>query len=269
MKRALLLSLALAMSAQAAWAQVTVLPIGKNATNQYSPSNPGCQELDINGLTYSAANPVPVQLSQANVAVGTASPLAVQIGNGTSQLSGLVANTVNALPVVMGNSSVATYGFSSGYFTPVATPTDILGIVGSATKTVKVQKITLSNIQTTAGNNKFYLIKRSAADTGSTPVAVTAVPFSSANAAATCVVQQYGTTNPTTGAAVGTIVSPDVLAPAAATASGGANFVLFDAKTNGQPILLRGVAEELDVNFNGAAVPAGFSCTVDVQLCEE
>lgn len=178
----------------------------------------------------------------------------------------LVANPV---PVEVDNNTVSTYCYSTGYFTPVATPTDVLGVVGSGTKTVKIQKIVLNGIQTTAGSNQWFLIKRSSADTGSTPVAITACPLDSNNAAASAVVQKYTATNPTTGAPVATVASPEVLAPAAATATGGGSTVLFDAKVTGQPIVLRGVAQELDLNFAGAAVPAGLSVDVDVQTTEE
>ncbi len=269
MKRVLLLSLALTLSAQAALAQSTVLPIGKNATNQYSPSNPGCMELDIGGLTYSAANPIPAQLSQAGVAVGTTSPLAVQIGNGTNQLSGLVPTASVMLPVMNGPSTLSTYRATTAFQTPVATPTDIVTIIGSASKTVKVQRVILHNTQTTAGINKIFLIKHSTADTGSTVVNPTIVPLDSANAAATAVVNQMTVANPTVGAVVGTVVTSMAQAPAPGATSGGGDVVLYDSKLTGQPICLRGVAQELALNFAGAAVPTGWTVSCDIEFTEE
>lgn len=272
MKRAVLFSFAaVAILAQAASAQSLVLPVGKNATNAQSPSNPQCHELDINGIPYSATNPIPTQASQGGAAVGATNPLSVGISNGTVNLSGAAATAANALPVSMGNGTINTYSASTAFQTPVATPTDIVGLIGSATKTVKIQKIILHNTQTTAGINKIFLVKRSTADTGSTIVNPTPVAFSSGNAAVTAVLNQYTTTNPTTGSTTngGTLATIMAQAPAPGAVSGGGDVVLFDAKVTGQPIILSGVAQELDLNFAGAAVPSGWTVSVDFQWSEE
>lgn len=261
--------LALMLSTQAAWSQSLVLPIGKNASNQYSPSNPGCMELDTGGVVTSATNPQAVQVSQANSAVSVSNPLNCILSNGTASAFGLAPKGAVALPVQSGPSTLATYRASTAFQTPVATPTDIVTIIGSATKTVKIQRIVLHNTQTTAGINKFFLIKHSTADTGSTVVNPTCVPLDSANSAATAVVNQMTVTNPTVGAVVGTIVTSMALAPAPGATAIGGDTVLFDAKLSAQPICLNGVAQELALNFAGAAVPAGLTVSLDIEFTEE
>lgn len=217
----------------------------------------------------SESNPLFAQLSADGTnAVAVGHPLFVELSNGASAMSGLVTEAANALPAALGNSTISTYAAISTFRTPVNNATDIFGIVGSGTKLVKIQRITLSSVQDTAGLNQWYLIKRSTADTGSTKVAATKVPLDSANAAATAVVQSYTVSNPTVGTAVGTLVGSAVLSPENTSLAPG-DYVLFDAKITGQPIVLRGVTEELDVNFGANNVPAGMAVNVTIQWTEE
>lgn len=233
-----------------------------NAVN--AASNPSYLQLTNGTNANDATHGSYFNLLQGNAVISATNPLFTNLSVGSAATS-----ITNAVPTIMGNSTISTYLASTGYFTPVATATDMVGIVGSGTKTIKIQKITMSGTQTTAGINKYFLIKRSTADTGSTPSAATLVPLDSTNAAATAVVQTYTTTNPTTGTPVGTIASKSIADPAPAAVSGTADVVLFDAKNSGQPIVLRGVAQELDLNFAGAAIPSGLSVSVDVQFTEE
>lgn len=156
----------------------------------------------------------------------------------------------------------ATYAFSSAFFTAAASATDVATVVGSASKTVRVLKILLaySNSVTAAGApNQFTIIKRSAANTGGTSTALTAVPLDSTNAAATCSAVNY-TANPgALGAAVGNVTSSVVSGTLTIVSSAGASsapnqVVLFAADKFGQPIVLRGVAQCVSVNANGASL---------------
>jgi len=169
------------------------------------------------------------------------------------------------------NIGKTTYMAASAAFTPPATPNDVFSIYGSASKTVRVTRIGISGIQNTAGVNSWFLIKRSTANTGGTPTTLTNVPNDSNNTAATATVVNY-TANPSPlGSTVGTVWSGKINSPAAATAGiGGLQGIVLDfVDMFGQPICLRGTAQGLVWNFNGAGLPAGLSLLIWCQWTEE
>jgi hypothetical protein len=151
----------------------------------------------------------------------------------------------------------------SAVIVPAATPTDVFGIIGSASKTVHVKDIILTTTATTAGNMTLQIAKRSTADSAgsSTP---TAVPLDSANAAAGAACKNF-TANPTTGTLVGYIDTRIVGFPVAGTTS--ATDVSLGTRA-GQAATLRGVAQELDVNLAGGALPTGASLTATIEWTE-
>lgn len=176
----------------------------------------------------------------------------------------LIVSNVNILSSLKQYHSAAT-----GSFTPPATPTDMAIITGSATKTIRVTKIELSTLQTTAGQNVFFIVARSAANTGGTAVAATAVSFDSNNSAATAVVQHYSA-NPTgLGAAIGNVKVTRLVTPQATTA--GQDVYVFDFTNYGlsSGFVLHGTTQSLCLNFNGVALPAGFSVAVNFEWVEE
>jgi hypothetical protein len=136
-----------------------------------------------------------------------------------------------------------------------ATATDIATITGSATKTVLVQRVIITGIQTTAGLAEVLLIKRSTADTGGTSTGQTAVPHDSLDAAATATVLAY-TANPgALGTAVGTFRR--AYAPIGGATSVVNPIVVFDFGDKGQALTLRGIAQQLAVNLNGVTLTGG------------
>jgi len=166
---------------------------------------------------------------------------------------------------------------ASGTFTPAATPTDLIKITGSGTKTIRVISMKLTTTNTAAGSQQYFLIKRSADDTTGTFVAATAVPLDANDAAATATVGHY-TANPGgLGTAVGTIRTERWASPAAVPASfaGVVTDAGFDF-LNGpsaydlpRAITLRGAAQVLVVNFNGAALVAGQTHAYSIGWTEE
>jgi hypothetical protein len=152
--------------------------------------------------------------------------------------------------------------------TPPATPTDIITIVGSSTKTIRVKYIYINTIQTTAGINQFFLIKRSTDNTGGTSTNSTIVPNSSLFPSPTCTIRQY-TANPTTlGTSVGNIRNMMIVSPAVASLINGIIEIDLTNKGNHNGIDLIGLSQVLSINFGGAALPAGLSVRGSIVFSE-
>jgi hypothetical protein len=177
------------------------------------------------------------------------------------------------------SSQVKTTYMASSTFTPAATPTDLVIIEGSATKTIRVISLVIATTNTAAGSQQFFLVKRSTADTTGTFVAATAVPLDSASGAATATRVGHFTANPgALGTAVGTIVTKRVASPVAvpATFAGVVQDAGFDMLASwnqggilSQPVVLRGVTQCLALNFNGAALVAGQTHAYYITWIEE
>jgi len=166
---------------------------------------------------------------------------------------------------------------ASGTFTPAATPTDLITVTGSATKTVRLVSLKLYTTNTAAGSQQVFLVKRSTVDTTGTFVAATSVPVDSANNAATATVGHY-TANPgALGTAVGTLHTLRISSPAAVPGAfvGGnsdigvellpINMLLFTDSVS----TLRGITEQLVVNFAGAALVIGQTHAYTIIWTEE
>jgi hypothetical protein len=156
---------------------------------------------------------------------------------------------------------------ASATFTPAATASDIITITGSATKTIILVSLKLTTTNSAAGSQQYAVIKRSALDTTGTFVAASAVPMDRNSIAATATVGHY-TANPGgLGTAVGTINTLRLPSPAAVPGSFGGvsrdGFELLPLQQDAhpaqyvQPVILRGAAENIAVNFAGAALVAG------------
>lgn len=164
-------------------------------------------------------------------------------------------------------------------FTPVATPTDLVIIEGSATKAVRLISLVIGTTNTAAGSQEFRLIKRSTADTTGTFVSAgTPVPLDSNNAASTVNRVGHFTANPgALGTATGTINVVRVASPAAIPASFAgvrecADVEMFPWFTNAhldQVGVLRGVAQCWAINFNGVALVAGQTHTYRIIWIED
>lgn len=137
--------------------------------------------------------------------------------------------------------------------------TDNAVMPGNATNTVILTKVTVTCTQTTAGILNVELLKRSAADTGGTSAAMTAVPDDSNYAAAVSAPLSYTGTGPSVGAAVGDLDNAQVGCMAAATASANDIYVFKPAK----PIVLRGTAQQVAVNLGGAVTGGNITVTFD------
>jgi len=145
-----------------------------------------------------------------------------------------------------------------------ATPTDFAIINGDNNRLVRVTKVLFSSLQTTAGQNLFFVAKRSTANTGGTSSVLSAVPADSQSIPAAAVVQRY-TANPTTGNLVGFIWRAYSSTPAVASVVDNRPLIV----DFGDGIPLRNASEGLALHFGGAALPAGFTLAVGFEWTEE
>jgi hypothetical protein len=159
-----------------------------------------------------------------------------------------------------------TYSAANAAYTPPATPTDLVNLIGSATKLIRVSRVEIYATQTTAATQSFHLIRRTAANTAGTRVTATPGTYATANPAVTATYGHH-TANPSALGAGTTLRTWRDLVPAPATARQGVPLVSWVFE-NGQPIL-SGVAESLAVNFAGAALPAGLTIVVVMEWTEE
>jgi len=183
----------------------------------------------------------------------------------------------NSLGREVAPNSKATF-MASGTFTPAATPTDLVTIFGSGTKTIRVLKLEIGTTNTAAGSQQYFVVKRSAVNTGGTFVAATAVTKDSTDGtSATATVGHY-TANPSAlGTAVGTILTKRLASPVAVPASFAG--VAIDAghdfaqdspgNTPGKQLTLSGTGQGYAINFNGAALVAGQTHYYNVEWTEE
>lgn len=156
------------------------------------------------------------------------------------------------------NTTKLSYVASSGLATPAAATTDIFQLYGSATKTVRVQRIEAVYHATAFGADPspMLLLRRSTANTGGTSTTITPVSMDSANAATTATACKLYTANPTTGTLAGQLkrLNINCMLPGNGSTpphSGPAVQVIYEASPTVQPIVLRGTAEGVVINFNG------------------
>lgn len=176
-------------------------------------------------------------------------------------------------PGTVGIPSVNTEGTKQSYsaaisgFGPVATPTDFWQITGSASKTIRVTRISISGISSSGASVATLLYKRSTANTGGTLTAATNVAHDSNNNPGSAVVNTYSASNPTTG--TGALVRAGELTLPASGNNPALPLVWDFTVRNSQGMVLRGTAQSLCINWNGVAVPGGSALCIDVEWTEE
>lgn len=161
--------------------------------------------------------------------------------------------------------SKATYTLA-GFVTPAATPTDVVNIQGSATKTVRIKKVAIGVESTAAGIVDVQLVRRSAANTGGTSSSPTIGKAATLDGNATATVLVY-TANPATlGASAGVVGA----AKLGMVTSGPINPVTWEFGTrNDKPLTLSGTGEFLSVNGNGDTLLTGEVWAYEILWTEE
>jgi len=167
----------------------------------------------------------------------------------------------------------ATYAGSLGAKTATAAGTaPFFSICGSATKTVRVQRIYgTATIATAALYVDPVLIKTSTATSAGTPTALTKVPLDSGSAAATASLVNYYTALATAGTPVGAIASQMMFAQITATiTTGGTATFDFDFRggREAEAPVLRGTAQCVEASF-GTTTTNAPTMTVGVIWTEE
>ncbi len=201
-----------------------------------------------------------------------ASSLSVKDGVGSAQTIGTFTDAAGAQrSSVSLDNAAAMYRAAKTALTPVATPTVVFQIAGSATKTVRVKKISVVGSATAYGQMPCTLYRASDVGTVGSAVltAVTAGKMDSGAAAATAVVATIGTANYTTVPLSAGIIGArrvdfSPLTTAATSSGNNATVWTFD-----RALVLRGVAEILAINFNSTAVVSGGVLDFEVEWEED
>lgn len=153
------------------------------------------------------------------------------------------------------------YSVTTGFFTPAATPTDVLEIVPLGTRAVRLLHMRTIAFATTAGTVPIHLIIRSASDTGGTPVNPSPVAQHPRASGSLFVIVNRFTVNPgALGTAVGTVRDDRLHAPVGTTIAFPP--VVWDFTKYPLLSLSSGNLREWCVNLAGATLPAGFQMAI-------
>jgi hypothetical protein len=157
-----------------------------------------------------------------------------------------------------------TYSAVALGVTPAATATDLMTLAGATGSIVRVSRVQVSGIATSAGELDVVLIKRTAANTGGTSTAPAIAQFDTNDGAPAGVVALYSA-NPA-GLGAGKALRAGKLALPLAGVS--AAPLVWDFGTrNGREVYVR-AGELLAVNLNGATIPAGASVDIELEWTE-
>lgn len=142
---------------------------------------------------------------------------------------------------------------------------DVCSLYGSATKNIRVRRVILAGFSGALQTDPISIVKRSSIAIGgtlSTAMPFTAVPYDSSNAAATATTEAYTAVPTTPGTLVGVLADVYITLAGATTAVAQSQPYTFEFGRLGQPIVLRGVAEHIDVNDQLLAAIT-LSCTFE------
>lgn len=168
------------------------------------------------------------------------------------------------------STSKATFS-TSVYLTPASSATDIMELVGSATKTIRIRRVLINGIATTSVNAPVLIVKRVARDDGNAAIVpITAYDTNSPTGqnTATAVVEKY-TANPTEpSSAANTIIIAERFVLLGNLTTATSQFWDMFFGTQGSNIILRGTSETLAINLDTRTY-AGATINVVVEWTEE
>lgn len=195
------------------------------------------------------------------ILAATVASLLTAIVVSQAQVPGVNSTLNSVFTLAYDNSTMKpTYSASITGSAPVASATDVCSLSGSATKTVKVRRILFSSVPTTAVTEPVAVVKRSTAYTAGAGSAIPQVPYDSSNAAGTVGMAEIWTGNPTVGTLVGVLADIHL---GFAVATGAVLPYTFEFGDLGQPIVLRGVAQQVAVNLSATTYSGTIGCTFE------
>lgn len=199
--------------------------------------------------------------------------------------AGAAQAQINAVPqigITTGYLAKQTYSSAFFGFVPFTGGTDEICISGSATKVVRVNRIVIGGTASAIINLPITVLRRVSLDTGGTAATTTANPGvttqiaardtgQALNTAATAVLISY-TAAPTIVDSAPVYLDAAILGLAATGTTNGPAATVFDwsrdIENNVQVPTLRGVAQQICVNFNGTT-PGTASLTGSISWSEE
>ena len=257
------------------YAKVTVQNTGGSTTTTLQldvayGTIPASTQLNNTPISINELNGTVIDTNSGNKSGGTQRfVLATDQPNFTTALNVSLGSTIASTSEL----KKATYRASTiiPLVTAVTVNVPFFNIIGSATKTVIVKRITVSGMTLTAvGYFSINTEKLSTASSGGTSTTLVATTMDTNNAAVTAIVKAY-TVAPTKGTLIGTLRSWRALWQSTTAAAGGVtdyyDFNFGDVNGSGG-VVLRGVAQELALTFPVVLTSAG-TLSVDIEWTEE
>lgn len=156
-----------------------------------------------------------------------------------------------AIPI---DNKAPTFGSGIRGLVAAASATDIYKICGSASRVVRVSRISISGRATAAASIDVSLVLRSTAGSGGTSTSPLIQPYDSQYPTATAVLSAY-TANPTIGTPVGgagaALATSQLFLGDLTTGAPGAPLVYTFGDRPSSQVVLRGAANCLAINLNG------------------
>lgn len=168
--------------------------------------------------------------------------------------------------LVSSDGAKATYRYA-GTMTPAATPTDIITITGSSTRTGRIKSIVLGGLASTGNSMALALIRRSTANTGGTKAAASGGAHDINDPSATIIPQVYSANATGLGVAVGSIGQGRLWL-------GGVINTPFQLRWDfstrqDKALILRGTSDIIAINLAGATVPSGGVIDFEIEIEED
>lgn len=162
-------------------------------------------------------------------------------------------------------STRATYSGVVADFTPAATATDIVALMGAEGKTVTLISVRVTGSANAAGTVDLYMHKYTSQSTGGTSAPVTVVRHDTADSVVAATMKTYSV-NPT-ALGTGALLRGEVVAIMAKTALGSP--LIWDFANRGSKAPKINSSEAIVLNWNGQAVPAGTNLYITFEWTEE